>query len=297
METFPYDRSALLTLEDSDYLLDLERFVGSAYDSDTAQGDVTTDVLGLNSQGGAKLIAKTDGVFCGILEMEWLLKRVAPSVQWELHVSDGMAFKKGDLLIEFTGNSGELLKIERTLLNVLQRLCGIATMTARLVALAAPCRVAATRKTLYGRLDKRAVAVGGGLTHRLNLGDAPMFKDTHFDGVDGSWERIVEALASLSSDLPFVTIEVRKIDRLPELMQLLPSDVPWPIFLLLDNFSPAELQEVLRSIVRPSNVFFEASGGITPDTVSAYSKTGVDVLSMGALTHTVQPCDLSMQWG
>ena len=297
METFPYDRSALLTLDDSEYVLDLERFVGSAYDSDTADGDVTTEALSLREFIETRLIAKSDGVFCGVLEMEWLLKRVAPSVQWKLHVSEGALFMNGDLLVEFEGNSDELLKVERTLLNVLQRLCGISTMTADLVVAADPCRVAATRKTLYGRLDKRAVAVGGGLTHRLILVDAPMFKDTHFDGVDRSWERIVEALTTLSSDLPFVTIEVRKIDRLSELIGRIPSGMPWPIFLLLDNFAPADLQEALQTIDRPLNVFFEASGGISADTVSAYSKTGVEVLSVGALTHTVQPADLSMVWG
>ena len=189
-----------------------------------------------------------------------------------------------------------MLKLERTLLNVLARLCGIATLTAQMVTAAFPCHIAATRKTLYGRLDKRAVSVGGGLTHRLTLADAPMFKDTHFEGVGRCWGGVLEALTKLPRTLPFVTIEARKIDRLEALVAELPTDAPWPIFLLLDNFSPEEIEVALAKFDRPPHVYFEASGGITLKNVSAYAKSGVDVLSVGALTHTVRPCDLSLQW-
>ena len=291
-----YDRSALLSLNNPDFVADLERLVRGAYESDMRHGDVTTESLNFSDRTArAVLMAKGEGVFCGQLELSWLMQRFARSVTYELGVEDGFIFHEGAELIYFEGSAAEILRVERTLLNLLQRLCGIATRTREFVRLAHPCQVAATRKTLYGLLDKRAVAVGGGLTHRLTLGDAPMYKDTHFALVDGDWGQILEGIERLPRAIPFVTIEVHAIESVGKLLKELPMDLSWPIVLLLDNFKPNILAEALSGLNKPSNVYFEASGGITLESVSVYAKTGVDVMSVGALTHTVTPVDLSLQ--
>lgn len=292
----PYDRSALLTLAHPDYVADLERFVMGAYESDVAGGDVTTASLGMDFETSATIVAKREGVFCGRIEAEWLLSRVG-GVTARFLVQEGARFEVGAMVVEVSGSASVLLKVERTLLNLLQRLSGIATLTDAFVERAGLCRVAATRKTLWGRLDKRAVAVGGGLTHRLSLGDAPMYKDTHFDAVGHAWGAVAAALDRLPRELPFVTIEVRQADRLPDLMRQLPTSAPWPIFLLFDNFSPEELVAALHGVERPEGVWFEASGGVTLESVANYSGTGVDVVSVGALTHSVVAADFSMRVG
>jgi nicotinate-nucleotide pyrophosphorylase (carboxylating) len=295
MSVFPYDRSAVLASNEPRYAEEMSRFIGAAYDADMTGGDLTTESLGLSDDlVNAVITAKQAGRFCGVIELKWFLSANASNVEVLYVHEDGGLFEIGDEVVKLKGAPSDLLRIERVLLNVLQRMCGIATMTAQYVEKAAECGVAATRKTLYGLLDKRAVSVGGGLTHRLNLSDAPMYKDTHFNLVDHQWSRILKGLNGLPDDLPFVTIEVRRHDGLAALVAQLPKDAPWPIVLLLDNFTPDELKEAIEACEKPENVYFEASGGVTLDTIEAYAKTGVDVVSVGALTHTVSPIDLSM---
>ena len=271
--------------------------MGAAYDSDLQTGDVTTDSLELGDKlGEAKIVAKQNGIFCGALEAKWLIERYAPGLNFEMLATEGEAFAKEDILIKLTGKVALILSVERVLLNLVQRFCGIATQTERCVKRAAPVNVAATRKTLYGLLDKRAVAMGGGLTHRLFLGDAAIYKDTHFALMNQDWRSIAASLKRLPDDLPFVTIEVRQLDDLNELVKQLPSSPPWPMILLLDNFPMDQLASALSTLKKPEGLLIEASGGITEGNLADYAKTGVDVVSLGALTHTVTPIDLSLSF-
>lgn len=301
MPFFPYDRSSLLTMENPYYVADLERFVMGAYKSDVEDGDVASEVTKIlwkdPSDRCAVVSSKSAGLFCGEMEALWFLQRVAPQLKCEFWVHDGEPFKKNTPLFRLTGNPQLILAVERTLLNTLQRLSGIATLTAEFVKKAGRCPVAATRKTLYGRVDKRAVVVGGGVTHRLSLGDAPMFKSNHLELMDFDFENLVESFDHIVVNIPFITVEVTAACQAMDVLASIDSPLAHPLFLLFDNFDPYTLKAELGSLSKPKNVFFEASGNITLDTVSKYARTGVDVVSVGALTHSALPCDLSMNWG
>ncbi len=293
----PYDRSAELTPENHLFESDLDRFVMGAYHSDMSSGDVTTAALAdYDRDGEAVIVAKSEGVFCGRPAVEWFLERFGGLCQPAFAVNEGLKFGSGTEVLYIKGKISDILKIERTVLNVLQRLCGIAAQTARFVALAKPAGVAATRKTTWGLLDKYAVAVGGGLTHRLNLGDAVLFKENHWV-LAGSLPNLILSFEKLPRDLPFVTIEAENAADVHSLLKALPDSAPWPVFLMLDNFSPVDLESLISSVNKPDFVHFEASGGINLENIEDYAQTGAEVLSVGALTHSVPPVDLSLRLG
>lgn len=315
----PYDRSSLLTLNNPTYVKDLERFVLGAYESDQTWSDkicarAHESAMEMARRQGAKVVkaeilAKSRGIFCGEMEARWFLKCVAPRVKCEFFAHDGGPIKPGTPLLRLSGNAETIFKVERTLLNTIQRLSGIATLTAEFVKRVErysprSCRVAATRKTLYGLLDKRSVAVGGGLTHRLTLHDAPMFKTNHLKLLKFDWNKLMEELAALPRSVPFVTIEVTSFDQaraiLEKLIRLWQEEGTKKkflskFFLLFDNFTPRDLKSGIFKLKKPKNVYFEASGGITLDNISAYAKAGVDVISVGALTHSVKAMDFSLK--
>jgi len=295
---FPYDRSRLLTLKNPDFVKEIERFVVGAYESDVGHGDCTTEVLANRHKNvEAVIVAKEAGIFCGEPVIRSFVQAVAPKVRVVFNVKEGKTFKKGQRLLALRGPADSILKMERTLLNVLSRLCGIATTTSRLARLAAPCRIAATRKTLYGLLDKYAVAVGGGLTHRLHLGDAPLFKENHWALLSSEKPEfeLVKFFTKISKKSPFLTIEIETPTQAHSLLKALPGRLPCPIFVILDNFSVAQLKTFLKGVKPRSELYFEASGGITEKNLKSYAKTGVDVLSLGALTHSVRGVDFSMR--
>lgn len=308
---YPYDRSALLTLKNPAYVKDLERFMLGGYESDIgSSGSISaraheSAMKSLNRQVAslvrAEVVAKSRGVFCGEMEARWLLRKVAPGVKCLFLVHDGDSFKPGTPLLRLSGNAETIFEVERTLLNTIQRLSGIATLTAEFVKRAiryshrsSLCRIAATRKTLYGLLDKRAVAVGGGLTHRLNLHDAPMFKTNTLKLIGFDWDCLIKDLAALPKSVPFVTIEVMDFNQARAILQRRRKFGP-NLFLLFDNLTPRDLKSAIARLKKPKNVYFEASGGITLDNISAYAKTGVDVVSVGALTHSVPAVDFSLR--
>lgn len=290
---FPYDRSRLLTLKNPDFVKEIERFVVGAYESDVSHGDCTTEVLANRHKNvEAVITAKETGIFCGEPVIKFFIQAVAPRVRVVFNVNEGKTFKKGQKVIVLRGDAAMILELERTLLNVLSRLCGIATTTSRLAQMAAPCRIAATRKTLYGLLDKYAVAVGGGLTHRLHLGDAPLFKENHWALLLSKNPR--QELIKLLKKSPFVTIEMENPTQARLFLDALPR-LPFPVIVMLDNFSVPQLRGFLKGIKPCSGLYFEASGGITEKNLRSYTKTGVEVLSLGALTHSVRGVDFSMK--
>lgn len=297
MPIHPYDRSHLLTLNNPLFIKDLEHFFLGMYESDSSIGDVATDILpNPNKPAAALIIAKNNGIFCGKPLLEWFFKNLYENFTLIFPFDEGEDFKKGEVVLEIKGSWGGILRTERTVLNILQRLCGIATVTDQYRLAASPTPIAATRKTQMGLLDKYAVAIGGGLTHRLHLGDAPIFKENHLMLLENDMSELLKVLPNLPADIPFATIELETVDQYLHLLENLPLKMPWPLFLMFDEFEATQLHKILREtkLKRPNYLFYEASGGINMNNIQQYADIGLDVISIGAITHSTPPVDLSL---
>ncbi len=254
--------------------------------------DCATDYLIDDEQENtARFLAKSDGVLCGIYIALRVFEILQPQgFTAEVYKNDGDVLQKGDIIAEIHGKTKAILKGERTALNLIQHMSGVATATAKAVELVkgTNASIADTRKTLPGLrpLQKYAVTVGGGKNHRYNLSDAAMLKDNHVDAGGG----IAAAVAKLKARLGHMTkieLEVRNLD---ELGQALEAGVD---LIMLDNMST----EMMRDAVAITNgrALLEASGGITDDRIREIAETGVDIISMGALTHSVTAFDISLK--
>lgn len=254
--------------------------------------DTTTDYLiDEEQEDTAKFLAKSDGVLCGIEIALRVFEILQPTgFEAKVYKKDGDVLKKGDIIAEIHGKTRTILKGERTALNLIQHMSGIATATHNAVEIVkgTNASIADTRKTLPGlrALQKYAVTVGGGRNHRYNLSDAAMLKDNHIDAGGG----IANAVAKLKTKLGHMTkieLEVRNLD---ELRQALEADVD---VIMLDNMSPALMEEAVE--ITNGKALLEASGGITDETLREIAETGVDIISMGALTHSVKAFDISLK--
>lgn len=254
--------------------------------------DTTTDYLiDEDQENTARFLAKADGVLCGIdvaLRVFTILQE--QGFEAKVYKHDGDVLEKGDIIAEIRGKTRILLKGERTALNLLQHMSGVATATGQAVKAieGTNASIADTRKTLPGLrpLQKYAVTVGGGKNHRYNLSDAAMLKDNHVDAGGG----IASAVAKLRQKLGHMTkieLEVRSLD---ELGQALEAGVD---VIMLDNMSCEEMREAVA--ITNGRALLEASGGITAETLRAIAETGVDIISMGALTHSVTAFDISLK--
>ncbi|MBQ4179576.1 MAG: carboxylating nicotinate-nucleotide diphosphorylase [Ruminococcus sp.] len=254
--------------------------------------DTTTDYLiDEEQENTARFLAKADGVLCGIdvaLRVFTILQE--QGFEAKVYKHDGDVLEKGDIIAEIHGKTRTLLKGERTALNLLQHMSGVATATGQAVKAieGTNASIADTRKTLPGLrpLQKYAVTVGGGKNHRYNLSDAAMLKDNHVDAGGG----IASAVAKLRQKLGHMTkieLEVRSLD---ELGQALEAGVD---VIMLDNMSCEEMREAVA--ITNGRALLEASGGITAETLRAIAETGVDIISMGALTHSVTAFDISLK--
>ncbi|MBQ5629637.1 MAG: carboxylating nicotinate-nucleotide diphosphorylase [Ruminococcus sp.] len=254
--------------------------------------DTTTDYLiDEDQENTARFLAKADGVLCGIdvaLRVFTILQE--QGFEAKVYKHDGDVLEKGDIIAEIHGKTRTLLKGERTALNLLQHMSGVATATGQAVKAieGTNASIADTRKTLPGLrpLQKYAVTVGGGKNHRYNLSDAAMLKDNHVDAGGG----IASAVAKLRQKLGHMTkieLEVRSLD---ELGQALEAGVD---VIMLDNMSCEEMREAVA--ITNGRALLEASGGITAETLRAIAETGVDIISMGALTHSVTAFDISLK--
>lgn len=260
--------------------------------------DITADaILKRNSQSvRADIVVHQAGILAGVEELIAYLKSKKIKALWNFR--DGREIKKGQVVGVLIGRSQPLLLVERTLLDVLGRLSGIATLTRKLSGEAAPVKIAATRKTLWGIVDKKAVAVGGGLTHRLNLESGILIKDNHLQALKEK-EPIALALGRAFAyakrhSVPFVEIEV---ESEKELRGVPLGHVPKGTGLLLDNFSPEEIKRTLKEIAKfRKRIVVEASGGINETNLREYARTGVDLISLGMLTHSVRSLDISLRF-
>lgn len=258
--------------------------------------DVTTDYLiPENAAATARLIAKADGVIAGLDIAGRVFTLLDDKTIFEPLFRDGDTVKVGDVIARISGATRVLLKGERTALNLLQHMSGIATATAKCVALVKGTRamVTDTRKTLPGlrALQKYAVTCGGGHNHRYNLSDGAMLKDNHIDAF-GSITNAVQALRSKAGHMLKIEVETRNLDEVKEALAC-GADV-----IMLDNMSCADMAEAVRFVEENAPVrrpLLEASGNVTLETIRAVAETGVDIISLGALTHSVQAFDISMK--
>jgi nicotinate-nucleotide pyrophosphorylase (carboxylating) len=273
----------------------IERAVDAALDEDAPYGDFTSNAFVPESATAtADLVAREPGVFAGAEVFAVAMTRLDERVKVSDLATDGTVFQPGDVLATVAGPARAVLQCERVALNFVQRMSGIATATAAYVAAAGPdVRVVDTRKTspLLRAFEKHAVVCGGGHNHRFSLSDAVMAKDNHLAVLRASHGGdITAAIKDAASRLPHTThIEV-EVDRLDLIEPVLASGEVDTI--LLDNFSPDELREGVALVA--GRAVIEASGGITLDTIGAVAATGVDVISVGALTHHIRSVDLGL---
>jgi len=276
-------------------MLTIEQSIKLALEEDLGDGDHTSlSTIPRDSLGKAKLVAKEDGIIAGIRVAEMVYKTVDPNTQLEVFISDGDAIKKDDIIFEVSGKSISILSAERLALNFMQRMSGIATTTKMYVDLISGTKTQLldTRKTtpLMRRLEKEAVALGGGKNHRMGLYDMIMIKDNHVDFAGGIIKAIDAChvyLEKKNKKLKII-IEIRNFEELQTVLNHGGVDR-----VLLDNFNPDEIKEALKMV--DGKLETEASGGININTIRAYAETGVDFISVGALTHQIKSLDLSLQ--
>ena len=269
----------------------VDNLIKTALLEDINYVDITTDYLIPEDQENeAKFLAKADGVLCGIEVALRVFTLIQPDFQYEVFIHDGEEVKKGDIIAKIKGKTRTILKGERTALNLLQHMSGISSMTNRIVKIVegTNASIADTRKTLPGMrpLQKYAVTVGGGKNHRFNLSDAAMLKDNHVDAGGGITAAVTKLRTKLGH-MAKVELEVRTLDELREALSV---DVD---VIMLDNMDNATMREAVK--IADGKALLEASGGITEETIRGVAETGVDIISIGALTHSVKAFDISLK--
>lgn len=253
--------------------------------------DVTTDLLVEDDRvSTARYVAKDDGVLCGIDVAMRVFKLLDKDARCDVYIHDGEWVAKGDVIARITANTRALLKGERTALNLVQHMSGIATMTNRFVELVEGTKasIADTRKTLPGLrvIQKYAVTVGGGRNHRYNLSDCAMLKDTHQDAY-GSMSGAVNALREKMGHTVKIEVEVADLEGLKEALDLGVE------IIMLDNMSNEDMAKAVE--LTKGRALLEASGNVNEQSVRGIAETGVDIISIGALTHSVKAFDISMK--
>lgn len=274
---------------------EVQEFIERSLREDVGSGDHSSlACIDAGNRGKARLIVKEEGVIAGINLAKKILLHLDPTAGFTEVIPDGSKVSRGDTGFVVEANVHAILSGERLLLNCMQRMSGIATTTANLVALIThtKARLLDTRKTTPGLrfLEKWAVTVGGGVNHRIGLYDMIMLKDNHIDyagGITKAVNRVHEYLKLKGLDLK-IEVETRNMEEVRETMSC--SGIHRIMF---DNFSPDEIREALK--ITAGTIETEASGGITRDNLIAYAETGVDYISMGALTHSVKSLDISLK--
>ncbi|MDG1262948.1 MAG: carboxylating nicotinate-nucleotide diphosphorylase [Flavobacteriales bacterium] len=274
---------------------DLTQFIQLAIAEDIGDGDHSAlSCIPASAQKKAHLLVKEPGVLAGMEIARAVFHEVDPSLEMSDLLKDGQEVKPGDIGFTVQGNARSILQAERLVLNLMQRMSGIATRTAGVVKLleGTSTRILDTRKTTPNLryFEKLAVRIGGGVNHRFGLYDMIMLKDNHIDyagGIREAMERVRDYLSETGRSLP-VEVETRNMG---EVRQALAEEGVTRI--MLDNFTPAQVKIAVDEI--NGRVETEASGGITPETIRPYAEAGVDFVSMGALTHSVKSLDLSLK--
>ena len=272
-----------------------EALIELAIKEDIGDGDHTSlACIPASAHGRMKLLCKQKGILAGVEVAEMVLRRLDPEVGMEKVLSDGTAIEPGDVAFYVEGRIQSLLQAERLLLNIMQRMSGVATQTAYYVGLlkGTDCTVLDTRKTTPGMrvLDKMAVKIGGGENHRIGLFDMILLKDNHIDfagGITPAVTKVKEYMAATGRNLP-IEVEVRTMEDIAETMTLSGIDR-----IMLDNFSVPQTRLAVAKIGEFCKI--ESSGGITDKNIREYAECGVDYISVGALTHQIKSLDLSLK--
>ena len=273
----------------------VDRLIDLSFAEDIGDGDHTTlCCIPEDAMGRSRLLIKEDGILAGVEVAKEVFRRFDPDLQVEVLMGDGTPVKKGDVAMIVTGRVRSLLQTERLMLNIMQRMSGIATMTNRYVKLleGTGTRVLDTRKTTPGMrmLEKQAVKIGGGCNHRIGLFDMILLKDNHVDfagGITNAIDRCHRYLEEKGLHLK-IEIEVRSFDELQQVLDQGGVDR-----IMLDNFTVEDTGKAVRLIDHRYET--ESSGGITFDTIRQYAEQGVDYVSVGALTHSVKGLDMSFK--
>lgn len=269
----------------------IDNIITTALMEDINYMDAAADnLIPSEHKSSAYYVAKDTGVVCGIEVAKRVFELAGGDVDFKILLADGTKVNKGDIIAELEGSTLTLLKGERTALNILQHMSGIATATNKCVELVAGTNasVTDTRKTLPGlrALQKYAVTVGGGKNHRFNLSDAAMLKDNHVDAYGGITAAVTELRKHIGHTVK-IEVEVR---TLAELKEALENKVE---IIMLDNMSCDEMKEAVA--ITDGRALLEASGNVTADNIRSVAETGVDIISLGALTHSVKCFDVSMK--
>lgn len=294
-----WDRSRNLSLKNRRYRNYAKKFFLNLLRQDIGNGDLTTGSLIENNKIiSANITAKENGILAGLEEFSLVNK----DLKLKFLKKDGDSVNKGDILIEIHGNAKKILERERTSLNLLQRMSGIATLTNTLnKKLNNKARIAATRKTAWGLIDKKAVSTGGGLTHRLNLNDGILIKDNHLKILGHDIEK---ALALVKSKSGYIEIEVESKNQALEsakaIKNIKKSFIHDKTFfaIMLDKIPPKEIKSIIKRLKKQNlydYMLLEASGNISPDNLMDYAGCGIDVISMGCITNAAGVLDLSQE--
>ena len=273
----------------------IDELIRLAFAEDIGDGDHTTlCCIPASEMGKSQLIVKEDGVLAGVDMARRIFHAFDPTLKMTTFIEDGAEVKKGDIAFVVEGKVQSLLQTERLMLNVMQRMSGIATMTRRYVKAleGTKTRVLDTRKTTPGMriMEKEAVRIGGGVNHRIGLFDMILLKDNHVDfagGIRSAIERCHQYLKEKGKDLK-IEIEVRNFDEIRQVLEIGGVDR-----VMFDNFTPEDTKKAVEMI--GGRFETESSGGITFDTLRAYAASGVDFISVGALTHSVKVLDMSFK--
>ena len=272
-----------------------DRLIELAFAEDIGDGDHTTLCsIPETATGKARLLIKEEGILAGVEVAKAVFHKFDPDLSVEVFINDGAHVKPGDVAFVVSGKVQSLLQTERLMLNIMQRMSGIATTTHNYVKLleGTKAKVLDTRKTTPGMrmLEKAAVKIGGGENHRIGLFDMILLKDNHVDfagGIENAIRGAQQYLKEKNKQLK-IEIEVRNFDELNEVLAVGGVDR-----IMLDNFTPEQIREAVKLV--NGRVELESSGGITFETIRRYAETGVDYISVGALTHSVKSLDMSLK--
>lgn len=282
-----FDKASKLSIKNAPYRKSINSLFNFFLADDEITLDVTTLKLGIRQKGTANIIAKQKGIVAGLEEVVYYFSK--KKLLFSDYKNDGDMVEKNDTIAAISGSYADILALERTIINILQRMSGIATATNNLQQkIGKSAQIAATRKTHWGKLDKKAVSVGGGLTHRLSLADEILVKDNHIEILSKKNVYLKDISDRLKGE--FYEIEVESTGQLDNVLKYAHAE---NTIVLLDNFALGDAADVV-SALKKKGFTIELSGGITEDNVIEYARIGADILSVGSLTHSTRALDMSL---
>ena len=294
-----WDRKADLRIKNKEYAKFVNDLIKILLKQDINKGDITSNSLIKNKGITAFIVAKEEGTVAGLEEFSLINK----DLKLKFFKKDGDKIKAGDILIEIKGNAKKILERERVSLNLLQRMSGISTLVSELnKKLNNKIKLAATRKTLWGLLDKKAVSIGGGLTHRLNLNDGIIIKDNHLKILNGNFESIINSVKDKSK---YIEIEVEDKKQalaaaktIAKIMENKKAKSNRIFAVMFDKIPPNKIKEIINDLKDEKlhdNILFEASGNINENNLTDYTGCEVDIISMGSITNSAKILNMSLE--